>query len=228
MPQRIEAKIDMAHCNKCGGERRHEILHSETIRDSEIIDGQYSIDWGDCYEMLKCCGCETVALRHQHWFSEDMEPDGRPVIHTNYYPPAASRREPRWLNSIDDGFNENEQCYIASLLREIYSALHNDARRLAAMGTRALIEQMMIHKVGDQGSFVKNLGKFQSEGFISMKQKEILETILDAGHAAIHRAFHPSREDLETLIDITESLVEVVYAHSDKTKALKSRVPGRK
>ncbi len=222
-----KSEILKAHCNKCGGERRHEVLHRETVRGSETVDGGFEIDWADRYEMLKCCGCDNVAMRHLHWFSEDTEPDGSPVVYTNYYPPAISRREPRWLNDIDDLFAEDKQSCVASLLKEIYVALYNDARRLAAMGIRALIEQMMIHKVGDTGSFASNLAKFHSDGFISKKQMEVVETILDAGHAAIHRAFHPSQEDLNVLMDITESVVEAVYAHEGKTQTLKKRVPKR-
>lgn len=227
MAEKDKVEILKAHCNQCGGERRHELLHHETIRGSEVVDKRFAIDWADRYEMLKCCGCENVAMRHLHWFSEDMGSDGRPTVYTSYYPPATSRREPRWLELVDDMLAEDEQLYVVSLLREIYSALHNDARRLASMGIRALIEHMMIHKVGDTGTFGGNLQKFESDGFISSKQKERLETILDAGHAAIHRAFHPSKEDLNILMDITESVVETVYAHEDKTKLLRKRVPPR-
>ena len=221
-------EILKAHCSKCSGERRHELLHRETVRGSELIDEKFSIDWADRYDMVKCCGCEAVALRHQHWFSEDTEVDGRPVMYTNFYPPAVSRREPRWLEWIDDIFQDKEQQSVAALLREIYVALYNDARRLAVMGTRALLEQMIVHKVGDNGSFAKNIEAFCAAGFISQKQKGKLETILEAGHAAIHRAFHPSQEDLNVLIDITESIVETVYAHEEKVKELKRRVPERK
>ena len=228
MTEKDEVEILKAHCNQCGGERWHELLHQETVRGSEVVEHGFQIDWEDRHEMLKCRGCESVSMRHLHWFSEDTEPDGRPAVYTSYYPPAISRREPRWLELVDDILADDEQRYVVSVLREIYAALHNDARRLASMGIRALIERMMIHKVGDTGSFSGNLAKFESDGFISSKQRERLATILDAGHAAIHRAFNPSKEDLDTLMDITESVVETVYAHEEKTKLLQKRVPAKK
>lgn len=221
-------EILKAHCNQCGGERRREVLHRETIRCSEDVGGGFEVYWIDCYEMLKCCGCENIALRHQHWFSEITETDGTPVVNTNYYPPAISRKAPRWLNEIDDLLGDDKKIYVASLLKEIYVALYNDARRLAVMGIRALIEQMMIHKVGDSGSFKSNLERFHADGFTSKKQQEVVETILDVGHATIHRAYHPSLEDLNILMDVTESIVEAVYAHEEKTHSLKKRVPKRR
>ncbi len=95
------------------------------------------------------------------------------------------------------------------------------------MGARALLEHVMVSKVGDQGTFVKNLDKFQAEGFLSQRQREIIEPILEAGHAAIHRGFDPSEEDVATVIEVTESLVETTYVHTEKASKLKTRVPGR-
>jgi DNA-binding PadR family transcriptional regulator len=113
------------------------------------------------------------------------------------------------------------------LLSEIYTALQNDARRLAAMGVRSLIEHIMIAKVGDQGSFVRNLEKFETDGYVSPRQREQVEAILEAGHATTHRNFKPSRYDLITLVDIAESIVQTVYVHEDQVAALRKRVPPR-
>jgi len=223
----VKGQVVKAHCNKCVGERNHEVLHGENIERSDLIDERYEVEWCDGYDMLRCCGCETITLRHTYWFSEDMNPDGGPIVYTTYYPPAVSRREPEWLLQLGDVFADDEQSYIYDLLKEIYSALHNDSRRLAAMGIRALLESAMIYKVGDQGSFVGNLKMFESAGFVSGRQRELLETIFEAGHATIHRAFSPTKEDLVTLIDIAESVLEGVYAHSDQVKKLKGRIPPR-
>ncbi len=113
------------------------------------------------------------------------------------------------------------------LLIEIYVALRNDQRALAAMGVRALLESIMIEKIGDQGMFLENLNKFEEAGYVSRIQRERLETILEAGHAAMHRLYNPSEEDLITLVDITESIVESIYTHGAKVERLKKRIPPR-
>jgi len=85
----------------------------------------------------------------------------------------------------------------------------------------------LTSKVGDQKSFYKNIDEFEKCGYVSHKQRERLEVILDAGHAAIHRTFTPYPKDVITLVEITEHIVETVYLHEAKVTALKKRVPPR-
>jgi hypothetical protein len=204
-----------AHCNNCGGERNHEILHAEKTSWS---DDKYPVSGSDKYETLKCLGCDNIKLRHVSYFSEDDSPT------INYFPPAIFRQQPSWFKdlfmeiSLDDDFVE-------PLLKEIYVALQNNQPRLAAMGVRSLIETIMIAKTKDLGSFAKNIAEFERLGYVSILQRERIEAILEAGHAAIHRAFKPSTEDIVTLVDMTEHIIETVYLHKEKIEKLRKRVP---
>lgn len=211
-------EITKAHCNTCGGERNHEILHSEKTSWSDPV---HPISGRDTYQTLRCCGCENIKLRHTSWFSEDDKPT------INYFPPAIFRRNPDWFDQlwldlpIEDDFVEQ-------LLKEIYVALQNNLPNLATMGVRSLLEKIMISKVEDQGSFLKNIAKFEGLGYVSRIQRERLEAILEAGHAAIHRTYTPTNKDVITLVDLTEHIVETVYLHEAKVSDLKKRVPARK
>lgn len=216
-----------AQCNKCLGETNHILLHKEDQPWDEEFE-QHTIHGGETFNMVKCCGCDSVKLMHSSWFSEICDHYGRPIIDISYYPPAISRAEPKWLSEIGGIIPNDEMRFVRGLLKEIYSALHNDSRRLAAMGIRALIEHMMILEVSDNGSFKKNLETFQRAGYLSDRQREIIEPILEAGHAAIHRGYEPSSEDVTTVIEITESLIETIYVHSQKAEKLKERVPRRR
>lgn len=221
-----ESKLK-AQCNKCLGETNHILLHREEQSWGEVVDRDNYINGSDIFNMVKCCGCDSVKLMHISWFSEITDEYGRPIDDTNYYPPAISKAEPKWLLEMGDLFGTNESQYISSLLREIYSALHNDSRRLAVMGIRALIEYVMINKVGDNKTFKNNLNKFQQEGYLSEKQRELIEPILEAGHAAIHRGYEPSSKDVLTVIEISEGLIETLFVHSKKANELEKRVPKR-
>jgi len=95
------------------------------------------------------------------------------------------------------------------------------------MGIRALIEQVMINKVGDNGSFLKNLDAFQRAGYISLVQRDALNDILDAGHAAIHRAYEPKTKDIEIALDITEGIMAAIFVHADAAKEVSERLPAR-
>ncbi len=83
----------------------------------------------------------------------------------------------------------------------------------------------MIDKVGDKGSFYNNLNAFSSAGFVSLKQKEIIQEILEAGHATMHRAYKPERFDVVKLMDITESIIEIIYVNEKEIKRIASKIP---
>jgi Domain of unknown function (DUF4145) len=121
-----------------------------------------------------------------------------------------------------------EDVFVEELLQEVYVAFYQGLTRLATMGIRSLIERIMISKIGDQQSFIKNMSEFERLGYVSNIQRARLDTLLDAGHAAIHRAYSPTTQDVHTLLDITEHIVEAVYVHGDKVAELRKNIPVRK
>lgn len=219
-----------SRCNNCSTSTNHDVLHSEKSTWSEEIDEHSNIYGGSEYFFLRCRGCETVKVLRQSWFSEDVDEQGSPRIQESSIPPETDRRDPEWFHKLIDIFDydrTSENACIAGLLREIYVACQNDQRRLAAMGVRALLEHIMISKVGDNRTFVENLEKFYEERYISRQQKEILEAVLEVGHATMHRYHHPSKEDLRIIVDILENIVQTVVVHDKEAKNLKSRTPQR-
>lgn len=139
-----------------------------------------------------------------------------------YYPPSIYRPQPTWFTLLD------REWHITKLLQEIYNALQNSAPALASMGLRAVIEAIMIDKVGDGGSFAENLKKFHSEGYISKVQHAALSAALELGHASIHRGHIPDGFQLETALDITENLVHGLYVIQHRAQASVRNLPGRK
>lgn len=209
----------LGHCNRCGPKTNHIVLFEERTSWSHE---EYPIWGSDRYELLKCAGCDSIKLRHTTIFSED-DPEHPEV---KYFPPASFRAEPDWLSELAHA-KDKEGRAIQQLLKEVYSAVHNDLRGLAAMGVRALLEHVMVSAGGDQGTFVKNLQAFEVNGHVSKTQRNRLETILEAGHASIHRGFTPSTADVKTLVDIAESIVVSVFIHGEKVDSLKKRIPKR-
>lgn len=209
-------KSEKPHCNRCGGTRNHEVLHS--IKTS-WEDEESGVGGNDEYETLKCLGCDSIMLRHKSWFSEDHDP--WPSI--TYMPPPIFRPRPDWFTRLFAHAGRDK--FVEKLLNEIYVALQNNLPSLAAMGVRSLIEKIMISKSGDHGSFVENLKTFETLGYVSRIERERMETILEAGHAAIHRDFSPETSDIITLVDITEHIIQSIYLHDSQVAALKKRVP---
>lgn len=117
---------------------------------------------------------------------------------------------------------------MGELLYEIYEAVQGKQHRLAVMGIRTFFEQMMILKVGDHGSFVKNLDAFMEGGYISKIQKNAVSDILDSGHAVTHRMYKPSEDDLNIALDILDSITAAIYFHEDEAKSVAAKVPPRR
>ena len=215
-----------SHCNTCGPNRTHLILHQEVenwVQETEDIG---DVSGSTIFQMVKCAGCGAILLRREAWCSENYDEEGEAVADIDYFPARVFRKLPDWHSELR--WYKDAESTVRDLLKEIYIALQNDLHRLAAMGIRALLEHIMIDKVGDKGSFQKNIDEFTAAGFISAVQKGILVTALEAGHASIHRNFKPSIETLVSLIDIAESLVQTVYIHERKAEEIKAATPARK
>jgi hypothetical protein len=223
-----EPRIEWAHCNSCNRHTRHKLLHEEKFRTDDEADGEYSFTSWDDYKLLQCMGCETVHLQHDSRFSEEIGPDGQLEVTKKIYPPRVSRSKPAWLGDLGGPFwiGETE---IEQLLEEIYVALHDNSLRLATLGIRALLEFIMVDKIGDHGSIGQNISKFFEAGFVApVDQETFRNKLIEAGHAAMHRGYKPSASDLGTLLDLTETLIASIYVHPERAKALTKRIPKRK
>ena len=215
------------HCNRCGGETNHLVLHHLHEEWNENLgsdDAPGPIQNGfDAYSLLRCCGCDSIRFRHESWCNDYGDESV-----TSYYPSARSRSLPPWLVGVEGLRFIFSQTFVPSLLRQVYSAFHAQSFALAAMGIRALVEQMFIDKVGDKGSFIQNLDAFSSAGYLSRIQRDSLEATLELGHAAIHRGYEPSADDIRRALDIAEPLLETVYIHEGRAEQLQKTIPKRK
>ena len=112
-------------------------------------------------------------------------------------------------------------------MAEVYTALHADGRSLAMMGARALLDIVILEKVGDIGTFAHKLSALEKEGYVSSKNRETLEAALDVGNAAAHRGFRPRAEHVQGVMDIIENLIQSTLLHS-VAGALRKATPQRK
>lgn len=115
----------------------------------------------------------------------------------------------------------------ARLLGEVYAAIDHRLYTLASMGLRALIDTVILDKVGDAGTFKEKLKALHGAGYISTHQLDTLGAAIDAGNASSHRGFTPGEQDIEMVHDIVEHLLQSVYIHPENAKVLVQRTPKR-
>ena len=208
-----DQELAKAPCNRCHRDTNHVVLAKRTIVSSEEIEEWGLVECEEIYEMLECCGCESVTLLHKQSF-DDIWDD-----RTEYYPPPLARSSPRWRWKLPD--------QLRKLLDEMYSALNANSRMLALMGARAALDMLFTDKIGDIGGFQEKLERLEKKGFVAKRNREFLLAMLDAGHAAAHRGYEPTQEQLTHVMDILENLLEAVYILEHVAETLKQTTPPR-
>src|ERR1035437_3149312 len=207
-------KTVYAPCSSCIRKTKHEVLfETHQQRDEETRD---------TYALISCGGCSTVSIGHQRLWVDDGS------IDHSYYPSPVSRKAPSWTSFSSWGLMKNkEEGALSALLLEVFQAVDGGQYRLAAMGIRALLEQVMIAKVGDLPTFDAKLDEFQKKGYISLIQRDSMRATLDVGDAAMHRGFLPTEQELNVALDVVEGVFAPIFGHKTEAEKLADRVPPR-
>lgn len=205
-----------SHCNKCQHETWHDVLFSKV---DEFTDEDNQIEEVIEYTVLECRGCNLVCYRERSWDSYHTEPGGEPEVYIKIYPPATLRNKPQWYMDIFLETVFDEESFI-KIFDEVYIALQNKCSRLAVMGIRSLVEQIMKEKCGKAGSFKNKLQKLKESGFISELQESALGVVLEKGHTAVHEPYKPDTKEVIAALDIVENIIESIYINENKTEKL--------
>jgi hypothetical protein len=223
-----EKIIVKGHCPTCKDDRNAYLI-AEHLEKWEDKDAPI---WSTVkYQILKCCGCDSVYFKEEHYFSEDEEysygSNGETLIEVkptcSYWPQPLRRKPAEWLDrycALD--------AEVANLLRQIYSALNNDLNILAAMGMRTLFDKTCeVLKINSSITFQQKLDKLVSEKLVGEMEKEIFEVLTDAGSAAAHRGWQPSLSDIDVLMTAMEQFLYRAFILKWEAQKVKSRIPPR-
>jgi len=129
-----------------------------------------------------------------------------------------SHQKLKWPSCVPDK--------IRPILNEISTAFEHQLFALAVMGLRTVID-LVGNDVAEDKPFKKKLSELVSRGYLTASQRDNLESVLNAGHATIHRGFIPTHEDAEMAAEIVYHLLVSVYGEQHKEK-LDQSIPKRK
>lgn len=216
--------VERFFCNNCKQKTRHFVRAEYNKHD------QNEVFW-DKQRMLiiECCGCENVALVKLTLSSEDVidfddpitgEPDSEGKWDEVIYPPVTYRAAPPWFEDLPDPT-------LREISHEIYKSLQTESHYLATFGSRTLIDRLIVLTVGDKGNFAKGMAALRDEGKISQHERDILEPVVQAGHAAAHRGWAPTKEQLAIILDTVEGLIHRLLVLPKLAEELEEAVPGR-
>lgn len=218
-------EISEAHCNNCGGVRKAFKQASHTVRGTNL-----ETSWSDTFDVLECCGCGGISVRHKQWFSEWEQiisdpitgaPRMTPGTKVVYWPPPTKRKKPHWVDALDDDV-------LRGVIDEIYQALDIGLMALASIGTRTLLDRAMFLRIGDpKGGFAGKLQKMLENGHIGLDEKDILAAITDAGSAAAHRGFTPNAKTFGTIIETVENFLQREFVLKTAAGEVRKATPRR-
>jgi hypothetical protein len=133
---------------------------------------------------------------------------------------SATTSQPDWYEKLDSTKK--------ALISELDTALESGLSALPTMGLRTLVESIMHDHVKPTGSFKGDLAAFSDAEFITKKHAALIESVVDAGHAAIHRAYFPNESDLQTCVETVKHLMHGVYILKPKVDAMAANTPKRR
>ena len=221
-----EETIERFFCNQCKGKTKHFVRaqHGVVSRDTKS---------GTSFEeralIIECCGCENLALVKKSHFSEHVGWYEDPVTGREYqeeywdeaiYPPVSYRPAPPWFDDLPDKT-------LRDISAEVYKSLQSESYFLAAFGARTLLDRLIVLTVGDQGNFTKGLTKLQSSDMLSAHEREVIGPALEAGHAAAHRGWAPTQDQVAVILDTVEGLIHRLLVLPKLSEELNEAVPGR-
>lgn len=220
-------EIIRAHCPDCGSGRRAYVRGKHVVN---CVDDESSTSSSDTGMILECCGCERVFFRRDVWFSEwdtigenpyTGEPQMESGVETTYWPATVNRKPPEWIESIAEADKT-----LGKLLAEMYTALNNDLRVLAAIGARTAFDRSSeLLKVDTALTFTEKLDKLVEIGKVGRDERDTLEVLVDAGSAAAHRGWLPKPAELYTMMTIVEAFLYRAFILDDGIQKLKAAVP---
>lgn len=132
---------------------------------------------------------------------------------------STDRTPPSWLEDLPRP--------IQTLLTEVYAVLGVDARTLANMGARAIVDAVIYKEVGDRGSFVKGIEALVADGHVAPRDKDIILAVVDSGHASSHRGHTPEVGEVNIVLDIIENVLQRIYVLGRQIETLKQKTPQR-
>lgn len=216
------------YCNGCKSITNHEVL--KFVERKSFMD-EVQVDFYDCWQIIKCLGCEEVSFRQISTNSEAYDYEtGKQSEYITFYPNRSDK-----ILEIKPYYN------VPSIVKEIYDetlgAYNNGLNILCAAGLRAIIEGICRNEKISDGPVEKIteakgieiarlkqlIGKINGlleKGIITKKQVEILHQYRFLGNEALHDLEAPDTKILRIAIEIIEHLLDSLYEIDDRSELL--------
>lgn len=201
--------VKKAYCGMCDGDRNCATVGH--FKDSGNDDEYYY--WTREWNILRCLGCDYVFAQtvssNSEDYSNDYGPNGETITDYHetvvYWPALSKRKPPEWIDEIP---TNSETGTLHTAIAEVYGALNNDLKILAAIGMRTVFD-VAANSIGidENLPFVKKLRELVERHHIRESELSSLEIVVDAGSASVHRGWEPQPQELAAMMDVLEEFI---------------------
>ncbi len=201
-------------CNKCQNETHHTVLCDHAHENAEVEDEQLVYWEKYVYRFWICAGCDSATLE-ECWTTSGYEDKNEKQLYSSTYFPKRTERDikkkrfrqlPRKLDKIYD---------------ETILAFNQNLMILCAAGLRTLIEGICA----DKNIRGRNLEK-RINALVTLLPQNIvagLHGFRFMGNEALHELTPPKIADLRLAIEISEDLLNFLYALDYKASQLPNK-----
>ncbi len=141
------------------------------------------------------------------------------AVSTDAIPHPKALVEPPWHARLGAPFRK--------LYVEVYFTLNAGAVALPAMGLRAILDLALNDVLGDVGGFAEKLKRLVSGAIVTERRRQVIADVLEVGHAAMHRGYVPSAEQVQEVLTIVEHVVYELLISEGVATRIRSETPQR-
>ncbi|WP_339279460.1 DUF4145 domain-containing protein [Paenibacillus sp. FSL W8-1187] len=203
-------KIEHIFCNDCNRNTKHTLVADYVQHGSEEVEHQLEIYWTDAWYVWQCRGCDELTGVKTHQFSEDIDYDGSPITHTEYFPKRGrEQHKPKVFKRIPDK--------LENIYKEIIISYNDNCKLLCGIGLRALLEGICVDKGVDGNNLFE---KIDRASFVPENIRNNLHGFRFLGNTAAHELTQPELEDLKLAILVIEDVLNLVYDLDYRSKLI--------
>jgi len=219
-----------AHCPSCNKETNCDVAGA-VDQPWEVADEENSSNGRIDHKLLQCLGCETVFYHRSSWDSEDWDfhYDRRKEEEVMIYPtrtetypvPQVRGQGAKWFEEL---WWIDQPLY--TILREVNQAAESNSFFLAAVGLRTALDRTMELLDVDPGHYLADkLKTVKDRGIIGQVEHDALSVVAEAGNAAAHQGWSPSKNEFSPLRVALDQFVERTVVYGNKAMAVKGNIP---
>lgn len=197
------------HCHTPADALYQAVSVREVVLDCNSFD--------ECIEQLRRVRAKDLHVASKHAWGSPWLEAGPVAADTSRIP---AFQEPSWFTKLPP--------HAQALMREIHIAKHAQLKALPAMGIRAVIDVVADDLLRSAGwGFAKKLTALREGGYLTEAQHQVIDAVVEVGHAASHRAHVPSERDLLQMEEVLEHVLCSAYGLLAAQQELAARTPPR-